>query len=572
MVRDKKIIPPAQRVTFRPGPYDSIVSATLAGMADQNVVSRLWAKDFTLWKPEPKEIVNRLGWLTIAETMADNVTRMDAIAGNVCSSGFNRIVLLGMGGSSLAPEVLARLFGGQGDYPTLKVLDSTDPEVVLNCATSGDLLRTLFIVSSKSGDTVETASLFRYFYQLLYEHVGPKRAGKYFIAITDHGSQLEANARRLGFRDVCLNDPDIGGRYSALSYFGLLPATLTGVNTAVLLERAKTAMRDCGPQTPCDANPAVRLGAALGALALAGRDKLTLLAPPAMTGFGDWLEQLVAESTGKEGVGILPVVDESPAAPALYGSDRVFAHIRLPDDDSQSALVDQLAAAGHPVVDIACPDPYDIGYLFFLWEMATAVASIPLRINPFDQPNVESAKVLARTMVTEFLKNRVLASEAPVAVRGALSAYGDIRTATPEDALRTFLSAVAPEDYITIQAFLPWSQETDRSLSHLRTALRDCYRVAVTCGYGPRYLHSTGQLHKGDRGNGFFIQLTADSESDVPIPDEPDKKQSSITFGVLKNAQAIGDRQALINAGRRVLRFHLGGEIEGGLSALIGAV
>ncbi len=572
MSPEATIIPATQRISFNLGIYDSVVTAILARMTDDNIAARLWAKDFTLWKPEPKEIVNRLGWLTIAETMTDCVSRMTAVAESVCADGFNRIVLLGMGGSSLAPEVLAGLFGGREPYPLLTVLDSTDPAVVATCTASGDLLRTLFIVSSKSGDTVETASLFRYFYRLLCKEVGPERAAKNFIAITDHGSQLEANARRLGFRDIFLNDPDIGGRYSALSYFGLLPATLVGVDVMALLDRTMDAMHDCDPERPVAENPASRLGAALGALALAGRDKLTLLSHSALTGFGDWLEQLVAESTGKEGIGILPVVGEAVAAPEDYSPDRVFLHLRLPQDNGHEPLIAQLAAAGHPVIEIACRDFYDIGYLFFLWEMATAVAGIPLKINPFDQPNVESAKVLARTMVEAFLRSRTLASDQPVAAEGNLAAYGMVGGATPEGVLSAFLAEAKPGDYVAIQAFLPFSQDTDERLRRLRTGLRDRYRIVVTSGYGPRYLHSTGQLHKGDRGNGLFIQLTADSANDVPIPDDPDKEGSSITFGILKNAQAIGDRQALVNAGRRVVRFHLGNDIAGGLDTLIKAV
>ena len=553
---------------FSLGPYETAVQTAMTEMKVQKVPSRIWARDFTLWKPEPKEISNRLGWLTVAEAMKGNIDRIKKTAQAVRAAGFTRVVLLGMGGSSLAPEVLVKVFGAKTGYPSLTVLDSTDPDAVLACAEADDLNRTLFVVSTKSGDTIETASLFKFFYRLICDRVGADKAGSQFIAITDDGSLLETYAHKFQFQNIFLNDPEIGGRYSALSYFGLLPAALNGIDVDTLLDWASDAMHDCGPDIPCHRNPAALMGTAMAILAREGRDKLTFLLPAAIGSFGDWLEQLIAESTGKEGVGILPVVGESISSPEAYGNDRFFVALRLQGDDSQAQLLSRLAAAGHPVVEIEYTTLYDIGYQFFLWEMATALAGVPLRINPFDQPNVQSAKVLARAMMTEYLERHVLPSEAPVATKGNLSVYGNVVAQSPEEALLAFLNAARPGDYIALQAFIAPSRAADAVITNLRTRIRDRYRLAVTAGYGPRYLHSTGQLHKGDGGNGLFIQLTADSDKDIGIPDEPDTDATAISFGTLKTAQALGDKQALLNAGRRVLRFHLGKDATGGLHLL----
>jgi len=554
----------------RLGTYEATVDTALAEMAENRILHRIWAHDHTIWKREPTEITNRLGWLHTAEVMSENLYRLEELAEAVRADGYTHALLLGMGGSSLAPEVFRKTFGVKEGYLDLAVLDSTDPGAVLAHAERLDLARTLFIVATKSGTTVETLSFFKFFYNRVAEAVGADRAGEHFMAITDPGSKLADLADRYGFRATFLNDPSIGGRYSALSYFGLVPAALVGVDVPRLLDRALVMTSGCESCVAAGDNLGAWLGAILGELAKAGRDKATFAISPAIASFGDWVEQLIAESTGKEGTGILPVVGEALGPPEVYGDDRLFVHLRLDgsaglttgSDETHDAaqrpeLVEGLAAleaAGHPVVRLNLHDPYDLGGQFFLWEIATAVAGHRLGINPFDQPNVEAAKVLARRMVAEYTE------------KGALP-NGEPAPLSPE-ALKEFLAQAQPSDYIALQAYLQPTAETDAALAALRARLRDQFRLATTAGYGPRFLHSTGQLHKGDAGRGFFIQFTADDPRDAPIPDEAGSPDSSITFGVLKAAQALGDRQALLDAGRRVIRFHLGTDVADGLRRL----
>ncbi len=549
------------RAAFRLGPFQSAFSDALAEMDRQNIMTRIWRRDHTVWNPEPKEISNRLGWLNSAVEMSGRVQELESAAREIQSEGFRDAVLLGMGGSSLAPEVLMNAFGAREGYPALRVMDSTDPQAVLSCAGELDPARTVFIVSTKSGGTVETISLFKFFFRWTAEKLGEGAAGSHFLAVTDKGSLLEDFARKFRFRGTCLNDPEIGGRYSVFSYFGLLPGALIGADIGKLLERGKAAMRDCGGGVKAAENPAAQLGAALSVLASRGRDKLTVFPHPALAPLGEWLEQLLAESTGKDGRGILPVIGEPAGDPSVYGNDRVFLNLSLKGENPDSALLSRLAAAGHPILEIRSEDLFDIGYQFFLWEISTAVAGSLLGINPFDQPNVESAKVLARSMISEFLETCTLPPEA--AVRAGRS---------PGEALRAFLDQSREGDYATFQAFLAPSRAADRGMLDLRKAVRDHYRLATTAGYGPRYLHSTGQLHKGDRGNGLFIQFTADSAANAGIPDEPDSVSASISFGTLRTAQALGDKKALTNGGRRVLHIHLGDDISGGLQNLAEAV
>ncbi len=539
------------------GTHQERVDAALAESRADRIMARIWAHDHTVWKLEPEEITNRLGWLHIAETMSANVPRLQDLAEDARASGFTDVLLLGMGGSSLAPEVFSQVFPNAPGL-NLAVLDSTDSGVVLAHAERLDIARTLFIVATKSGGTVETLSFFKFFFNRVAEQVGRERAGQQFVAITDPGSRLADLAERYGFRATFLNDPNIGGRYSALSYFGLVPAALIGVDVPALLERAMTMVCNC-ESSNCPVrgdNLGGRLGAILGELAKAGRDKVTLVTSPGIASFGNWVEQLIAESTGKEGVGILPVVGEPLGPPDVYGDDRLFVYLRLAEATTPEieAEVQALEGAGHPVVTIHLRDLYDLGGQFFLWEMATAVAGYRLGINPFDQPNVEAAKVLARRMVAEY------------AATGRLPA-GESAPATAE-ALEEFLAQAQPGDYVALQAYVQPTPATDAALLALRTALRDRLRLATTVGYGPRFLHSTGQLHKGDAGNGLFIQFTADAERDVPIPDEAGVAASAMTFGVLKAAQAVGDRQALLDAGRRVIHVHLDADVAGELHRL----
>ncbi len=565
-----------QSFSERLAAHQPAVEVAKAELARERVVDRIWALDHTLWKPDPAEISNRLGWLKTIETSQEAVPRLEALAQELRAEGFTHALLLGMGGSSLAAEVLRKTFGVSPGYLDLAVLDSTDPDAVLEHAQRLDAARTLFIVSTKSGGTIETFSLFKFFYNWVSAALGAEQAGRHFIAITDPGSGLAEVAERYRFRAALLNDPNIGGRYSALSLFGLAPAALIGVQMPRLLERAQAMAEACGAaeayRRDGALNPAARLGAAIGEMAKAGCDKLTLITSPAICTFGDWVEQLIAESTGKDGKGILPVVGEAIAEPELYGKDRGFVYLRLAEDHTHDLAVLALEAAGHPVIRLEMQDVYDLGAQFFLWEMATAVAGQRLGVNPFDQPNVEAAKALARQMVAAYQQHGRLPELTPTLREGSVTVYSDSEVKTIAEAWKAFLSSVQPDAYIAVQAYLHPTTETDASLLALRSRLREKTLLAVTTGYGPRFLHSTGQLHKGDAGHGLFVQITSDPVQDAPIPDEAGVEKSSITFGVLKTAQALGDRQALLDAGRRVIRFHLGKDVLVGLARLTQAI
>jgi len=545
------------------------VERGLAAVRDERIVARICAHDHTVWKSNPTSITNRLGWLHSAGVMSRNIQRLTELADAVRAEGYSHALLLGMGGSSLAAGVLGATFGPQSGYPELAVLDSTDPGAVLACGEQCDPARSLFIVSTKSGTTVETLSFFKFFYNRVADLLGEERAGQHFIAITDPGSPLADLAERYRFRATFLNDPNIGGRYSALSCFGLVPAALTGIDLNLLLERAMIMSSD----GESSAGDAAGLGAVLGEMAMADRDKVTLVASPGLEFFGDWVEQLLAESTGKKGRGILPVVGEPLGSPEDYGNDRLFVHLRLAGDTEHEEKLADLERAGHPVVTVNLRDRYDLGGQFFLWEMATAVAGWRMGINPFDQPDVESSKALARRMVDEYVEKGVFPEEEASLVDGDIMVFGGPVSQDPGSALASFIGeGIADGAYVALQAYIQPGPETDRALHHLRMRLRDRFRIAVTVGYGPRFLHSTGQLHKGDAGRGLFVQFTADNTTDVPIPDDAGSPAFSMTFGILKKTQAAGDRKALQNAGRRVVRFHLGTDIIGGLARLAEAL
>ncbi len=556
------------------GRFQPAVDAAFASMMRSRVPARLWEKDYTLWKPSPVEITNRLGWLDSPRAMTGRLQQINDLTDNLRRDGFTHALLLGMGGSSLAPEVYRKTFGVSDGYLELAILDSTDPAAVLAFSDQRHLSKTLFIVSTKSGGTVETFSFMKYFFNRVSERYGAEEAGRRFIAITDPGSALAELAAVHRFRETFLNDPEIGGRYSALTYFGLIPAALMGVDIKKLLDRAAGAadQEKCLEGSQPDSLSGLYLGASLGVLARAGWDKLTFAFSPRIASFGDWLEQLIAESTGKEGKGILPVIGEPLGPAAVYGDDRVFVFVHLSDDRAADEEIARLEKMGRPMIKIRLQDVYDLGGQIFLWEAATAVAGHDLGINPFDQPDVEASKVLARRMLARYREKSVLPVEAPVLRGDGISVYGDILAHSPGDALNIFLRSSVPNGYFALQAYLQPTAETDAALLRLRRCLRDQYHLATTAGYGPRFLHSTGQLHKGDGNRGLFIQLTADDPVDVPIPDEMGRPGSSVTFGVLKAAQALGDRQALLNAGRLVIRFHLGDDIAGGLSILTEAI
>lgn len=550
---------------FDLGDYETAVRDAAMHMRADDVLGRMAAHDHTLWKPEPTEITNRLGWLDIAARMVDNVPAMQALADEVRGEGYTDVLLLGMGGSSLAPEVFAKAFGESNQGLSLKVLDSTHPDAVLAHASRLNPAKTLFVVSTKSGGTVETLSFFKYFYNWVAEQTGVEAAGQHFVAVTDPGSRLTTLAEQYGFRATWINDPNIGGRYSVLSYFGLLPAILVGLDVQRLLQRAQAA----------DRQAASELGAAMAVLASQGRDKLTLVASPAIDSFGDWVEQLVAESLGKEGKGILPVVGEPLGEPAVYGGDRFFVYLRLAGDDTHDTAMAVLRDAGHPVVQLDLRDLYDLGAQFSLWEIATAVAGHLMQVNPFDQPNVESAKRRAKEMIAAYQAAGTLPAAAPAFEAKGILVYGDMAAETLAAALERFLtraSRVVPVSYVAIQAYIQPAVKADAALRGLQTRLRNRTKLATTVGYGPRFLHSTGQLHKGDAGNGLFIQITSDAEQDVAIPDEAGQDSSSLSFGVLVKAQALGDEQALKDEHRQVIRFHLGTDTVAGIERLIGVL
>jgi glucose-6-phosphate isomerase len=491
----------------------------------ENVVQRIWRRDPSLWGgPGVPEIEDRLGWLTVSETMLEHAPELEEFAEEVRTEGFTDAVLLGMGGSSLGPEVIRRSFGQIPGGLRLQVLDSTHPDVVRAVQESVDLEKTMFIVSSKSGGTVETLSHYRHFATL----ASPNQ----FVVVTDPGSPLERIAEEDGLRRAFLNPPDIGGRYSVLSYFGLLPAALMGVSIEGLLHRCQVAEQDCGQESG-ESNSGLWLGAAIGELARRGRDKLTFFVPPPIESFGLWGEQLVAESTGKQGRGILPVADEPLGDPDVYGTDRVFAYLRNAEDANErlDAAVEQLAAAGHPTITLDTHGPADLGRVFFLAEYAVAVAGWVLEINPFDQPNVQEAKDNTK---------RVLDS-------GSIPELAEAGDAE----LRALLGDANPPHYVAIMGYLPPSDELDAAIAELRATIRAATGAAVTFGYGPRFQHSTGQLHKGGPPTGRFLQLINDPERDVEIPGE------SYSFGTLIAAQAAGDLQTLRAHGRAAERVKL---------------
>jgi len=553
------------------------VQARLKELRQTDFVRRLWAKDPTLWHSDPaqqKIIRNALGWLHVTEQQVHDLPRIKGVAESVRATGFKHALLLGMGGSSLCPEVFRITFGVVPGYPELHVLDSTVPAQVRSFEKRVDLARTLCIVSSKSGTTTEPLLFYRYFFERMRQVKGEK-AGENFIAITDPGSLLEKLAQESEFRDILPGVPDIGGRYSALSNFGLVPAAIMGVNVEHLLYRAERMRQRCDSSVPPEDNPGVRLGVVMGELAKQGRDKITFVTSPAVWDLGAWIEQLIAESTGKEGKGIVPVDDEPLGPPEAYGQDRLFAYIRYTGgvDAAQDAKVAALEKAGHPVVRIELADLIDLGEEFFLWEMATAVAGSMLGINAFDQPNVQESKDYTKSFLDGYKKAGRLPEEEPILTADGIKVYGDAANRqalkgadTLEDALKAHFARVQAGDYFAVNAFVERTDASRQALQAIRLRVRDKKKVATTLGYGPRFLHSTGQLHKGGPNTGVFLQITSDDAEDLPIPGEP------YTFGVLKAAQALGDFLSLSKRNRRALRVHLGKDVVAGLKKLQAAV
>lgn len=562
------------------GTYAEAVEGTLAELEDQGAVQRLWDKDASLWKSDPdavKIINNSLGWMTVADTVRPKVEELSRLADSIEAAGFTDVVVMGMGGSSLCVEVFRRTNIPVAGHPVMHVLDSTVPATVRRIEAAIDPAKTLFIVASKSGTTTEPSVFYAYFFDLVRKIKGDK-AGENFVAITDPGTKMEADARRDGFRHIQLNPSDIGGRYSALSYFGMLPAAVMGLDVAALLDHARAVIDRCRPETPIGQNPGAALGASLGALALAGRDKVTLVTQPPLEALGLWIEQLVAESTGKEGKGILPVAGESLGGPEVYGDDRVFVQIRTVEGPAfeDSPLLQALSKAGHPVIDLVMADVTDLAAEFFRWEIATPLAGQRLGINPFDQPNVQESKDNTKALLAHYKEKGSLPELKEIARDGEL-----VLSTYPEDAhpyptgngraallacLKEHLGRVQPGDYVAMTQYFDEAEERDGVIQSIRTGIRDRLKVATTTGYGPRFLHSTGQLHKGGGGNGVFLQLTADDGADLEIPGEP------FGFAVLVKAQALGDFQSLASRGRRALNLHLGKDVPGGLKALEGLI
>ncbi len=530
------------------GSYIDGVEATLANLKQRDIVGRIWLKDHTVWKPDPGEITDRLGWLTITDLMRGQVATLRSFANGVREAGFRHVVLFGMGGSSLGPEVLRQTYGSEAGYPELIVLDSTIPARVLAVTGIINPAHTLFLVSSKSGTTTEPNSLFLYFESLVAPAVGKDNTGNHFVAITDPGTPLAELASRKRFRHIFTNPPDIGGRYSVLSYFGLVPSALIGIDIAALLNRAEHMRKECTEAKSIPENPGGMLGAVVGTLASSGRDKLTLFTSPSIGSFGLWVEQLVAESTGKDGKGIVPVVGEPLVEPGRYGDDRLFVCLRVSQDDNSAidAMINKLRASVQPLVVLGMEDKHDLGAEFFRWEFATAIAGAILGIHPFNQPNVQAAKQATEAMLQEYVR------------------IGQLPRTDATESLTGLLSTARSSDYLAVLAYVQQTPEVDGVMAEFRRGIVEKHAMATTLGYGPRYLHSTGQLHKGGPNAGLFLLVTADHEGDVPIPDRP------YSFGVLADAQALGDLRALKSMGSHVTRVHASRDDAETISRLIG--
>ena len=554
----------ARRAAVMRGLSDRMTLHNISGLDEaisraekEKFVTRINARDSSLWKSDDahrKIIDNALGWISAPEKMSLDAKSLVATADEL-RQGFTHVVVLGMGGSSLCAEVVRRTFGKRDGYPELLVLDSTVPEAVALLEAKIDVAKTLFIVASKSGTTTEPMMFHRYFYDRVKQVKGD-RAGEHFIAITDPDTQLGQDAQRDGFRKTFVNPPDIGGRYSALSLFGLVPMALTGVDVVTLLDRAVQAAHiSTIPQVR--KNPAALLGTVLGVMTAQGRDKLTLITPRPLDTLGLWIEQLIAESTGKEGQGIVPVAGEPALAPNEYGDDRLFVAVRMRGDLSDdTSHLRTLVAAGHPVVDLVLDDPLDLGETFFVWEFATAVACALLGVNAFDQPNVQESKDNTKRLLEEYTASGTMTA----------SADGPRVSVSDADAIAELLAKVKPHDYVALTEYFGETIDRDQLLAAIRETVSRERRVATTSGYGPRFLHSTGQLHKGGGDNGVFLQLTGGPQADIPIPGE------KFSFGVLARAQAIGDYESLVSRNRRALSIDLGEDIEAGLEQLATAV
>ncbi|MBI4341196.1 MAG: hypothetical protein HY598_02820 [Candidatus Omnitrophica bacterium] len=558
------------------GPHAAVVAEALNGLKAQRVLPRLWERDASLWSTDPQvqtAIRNRLGWLTIADVMKGRLEAIRGCADEIRNAGFTHALLLGMGGSGLFSEVCRYTFGVVPGYLQLTVLDTTDPAAVKAAQQQCPLQQLLVIVSSKSGSTAEVSALSKYFYeQFRSVDANP---GSHCVVITDEGTSLEAQANTWRSRHLFTHGPatgaDVGGRFSALTQFGLVPAALIGADIGRLLERTQQMARRCSATIAVEENPAAVLGAALGAFAQRGRDKLTLLCSPTLSSFGTWVEQLVAENLGKQGKGIAPILGEPPRPPSAYSDDRVFVALQFKSQPSEALArhAQALAAAGHPVISIAWDDAYDVGGEVIKWELGTAIAGAILEINAFDEPNVKESKDRTKALLAEYAASKRLPPQAPLFEEQHLAVYGAPPSGAPSGlgaCVASLLQQVQPRDYLAVLSFLPRTEALDGAVHALRVVLAERLPNATMIGFGPRYLHSTGQLFKGGPASGIFLLLTADDPVDLPIPGE------AFGFSILKHAQALGDFQAMQEKGRRLLRVHLRGDLEAGLQRLQQAI
>jgi transaldolase / glucose-6-phosphate isomerase len=562
--------------TSLPESLAATVKSTIGEWQSGGKTKRLWDRNASLWTGTDES--NWLGWLDVVEEESAQQEQLQKFAKEVQRRGFEHILLLGMGGSSLCPEVLRMTFGHIPHFPVLHVLDSTDPAQVKAFEHQIDIAKTLFIVSSKSGSTLEPNIFKQYFFERTKQTLGGHEAGGHFIAITDPGSKMQQVAEGDKFLHVFFGRPSIGGRYSALSNFGMIPAAGIGLDTKKFLSRAVEMVHACGPSAAVQENPGAALGIILGTAANAGRDKVTIITSPGISDLGAWLEQLLAESTGKIGKGIIPVDREGLGPPDVYGNDRVFVYLRLENDPhgDEEAKVDALEKTGQPVVRITMPDIYDLGAEFFRWEIATAVAGAIIGINAFNQPDVEASKLATRSLTSEYEKTGSLPSEKPFFEDSGIKLFSDekntaelAKLATDKSLggyLRAHLSRIKAGDYFAVLAYIQMNAEHEQALQEMRHDVRDSKRVATCLGFGPRFLHSTGQAYKGGPNTGVFLQITCDDSVQLPVPGQ------KFTFGIVKAAQARGDFQVLAERGRRALRVHLAGDLKAGLARLQSAV
>jgi glucose-6-phosphate isomerase len=563
--------------TSLPESLAATVKATCADWQSGGKIKRLWDRDASLWTGDDES--KWLGWLDIVEEQIAQNGQLQRIAKEVQARGFEHVLLLGMGGSSLCPEVLRMTFGHLPRFPMLHVLDSTDPAQIKAFEHQIDIAKTLFIVSSKSGSTLEPNIFKQYFLERTRQTVGAGKAGSQFIAITDPGSKMQQVAESEHFLHVFFGRPSIGGRYSALSNFGMVPAAVIGLDTKKFLSRAAEMVGACGASVGVEQNPGAALGVILGAAARTGRDKVTIITSPGISDLGAWLEQLLAESTGKNGKGIIPVDREHLGPPEVYGNDRVFAYVKLESgaDADQEARVAALEKAGQPVVRISLPDIHDLGAEFFRWEIATAVAGSIIGINAFNQPDVEASKVATRNLTAEYEKTGSLPAEKPILEDAGIKLFTDEKNASElakaagsdqslAGYVKAHLARIKAGDYFAVLGYIQMNQEHEQSLQAMRLAVRDHKHVATCLGFGPRFLHSTGQAYKGGPNTGVFLQITCDDTVELPVPGQ------KYTFGIVKAAQARGDFQVLAERGRRALRAHLGKDLKAGLATLDAAI